>query len=127
MLCESKKSGRRYVPSLLQRLEKDYKNFMRRVNIEELKDCWVWTGARDASGYGSFHMCARGQVPAHRAAWEFNFGPIPPGLLVCHTCDNPPCVNPAHLFLGTYSDNMQDCISKGRHVTLSRRKGNIRP
>ena len=56
-------------------------------------------------------------IPAARVAWEAHHAqPIPDGMVVCHTCDNPRCVNPEHLFLGSYSDNMVDCVSKGRHV-----------
>ncbi len=53
---------------------------------------------------------------AHRASWQISFGPIPDGLQVLHTCDNPPCCNPAHLFLGTQLDNIYDMCAKGRHV-----------
>lgn len=79
--------------------------------------CWEWIGARTAYGYGQAWVARpmRTSVMAHRAAWAMERGPIPPGLLVLHSCDNPPCVNPAHLFLGTQSDNMLDSVSKGRH------------
>lgn len=75
--------------------------------------CWVWEGARNRGGYGTFR---RGSVviKAHRAAWEFCYGPIPEGLCVLHKCDNPPCVRPDHLFLGTVADNAQDRVAKGR-------------
>ena len=75
--------------------------------------CWIWTAALDTDGYG---MIAVGNTPkpAHRIAWMLNNGPIPEGRHVLHTCDNPCCVNPNHLFLGTHSDNMKDASKKGR-------------
>lgn len=74
--------------------------------------CWEWLGARDPRGYGRFQ--AEGHKRAHRAAWALFRGPIPAGLLVCHHCDNPPCCNPDHLFVGTMSDNIRDGYVKGR-------------
>lgn len=77
--------------------------------------CWVWTASGDGHGYGRIATTmAQGPVKVHRVSWELHNGPIPPGLHVLHRCDNPPCVNPAHLFLGTFSDNMMDKCLKGR-------------
>jgi hypothetical protein len=77
-------------------------------------DCWHWCGVRNAFGYGRMTYQGRAQV-AHRLAWMAWKGPIPDGMSVLHRCDNPSCVNPDHLWLGTYSDNLRDCWSKGRH------------
>ena len=75
--------------------------------------CMEWTGATDPKGYGHGTVNG-GHFAAHRRAWELANGPIPNGLHVCHHCDNPPCCNPEHLFLGTMKDNMMDMVSKGR-------------
>ena len=78
--------------------------------------CIEFMGKRQNKGYG--HIGSGGHkgrtLLAHRVAWELANGPIPDGLLVCHRCDNPPCCNPEHLFLGTKSDNALDQIGKGR-------------
>lgn len=75
--------------------------------------CWEWQTRRHKDGYGQFWYNNK-TVVASRMAYEIYKEPIPEGLQVCHTCDNPPCCNPAHLFLGTLSDNMQDAQKKGR-------------
>jgi hypothetical protein len=76
-------------------------------------DCIVWTGERVGMGYG--RVSYKGRRPlAHRVAWELANGPIPDGLLVLHRCDNPPCCNANHLFLGTSKDNADDRDAKGR-------------
>lgn len=78
--------------------------------------CWPWTGPRKRS-YGSFKVndCGRRRVGrAHRLAWTLANGPIPDGLCILHRCDNPPCCNPSHLFLGTQLDNIRDRDAKGR-------------
>lgn len=95
-----------------------YELLMRRVRAEGA--CLVVTGARNANGYGmaSLSRGAHGTRLAHRVVWEHHNGPIPPGLLVMHTCDNPPCVDLTHLRLGTHAENSQDMVNKGRGVRL---------
>jgi hypothetical protein len=80
------------------------------------KGCWEWRGDHNAKGYGRLTVSGR-NCRAHRLSWQLHRGPIPRGEWVLHTCDNPNCVNPAHLFLGTHTDNMRDCCAKGRART----------
>lgn len=89
-----------------------------------LPDCLEWTGRRSGDGYGQVY---RGRYigAARRLAYEARYGPIPDGLFVCHSCDNPPCVNLAHLWLGTNADNQRDSVAKGRHPS-ARGPGNAR-
>jgi hypothetical protein len=89
--------------------------FWEKVAKGEPGSCWEWQGSRDELGYGFFRVRSNETMrKAHRVAWELTYGPIPPGQQVCHRCDNPPCCNPADLFLGTHADNMADRNHKGR-------------
>lgn len=77
-------------------------------------DCWVWTAHKDAFGYGSFNRRGYSGRTAHRASYELNTGPIPEGMVIRHKCDNPSCVRPDHLDIGTHQDNSDDQVSRGR-------------
>ena len=100
------------------------------MNFEERIDrsgeCHVWTGARNEHGYGVGWDGKRTRL-AHRMAWAKKHGPIPAGMMVCHKCDNPPCVNVDHLFLGTQTDNMSDCANKGRLEGRRTPRGSAHP
>ena len=91
-------------------------------HVDTAGECWEWTGARNTQrgGYGTFtesrksgHRIWR----AHRLAYELTYGPIPPGLVILHQCDNPACVRPDHLMAGTQADNIADMMAKGRHAS----------
>lgn len=87
--------------------------------VEKGPDCWDWTGSRDSSGYGNMGIGSRtdgtrATISTHRLSWEIHVGPIPKNLHVLHECDNPSCVRPSHLWLGTHKENVEDSRLKGR-------------
>ena len=93
--------------------KKFLERFWSKVSKGGPDECWNWLAWCDSGGYGSIST-TNGYTSAHRVSWELHKGPIPKGMHVLHSCDNPPCINPLHLFLGTQMDNMKDCIAKGR-------------
>lgn len=82
-------------------------------NVNKTLSCWLWEGCTNKAGYGVLNVHTK-QTMAHRFSWSIINGFIPKGMFVCHHCDNPPCVRPDHLFLGTQDDNIHDMIAKGR-------------
>lgn len=95
-------------------LEDHHKIFFKNFIKKSKSECWPWIGCKNKKGYGVFRMFARG-IQAHRASWWIHKGEkVPDHLLACHTCDNPSCVNPDHIFIGTNKDNMRDMVEKGR-------------
>jgi hypothetical protein len=97
-----------------QRLKTLEERFWEKVNKRSPDECWEWVATK-RNGYGRMYTSGR-LIGAHRVSWRINFGEFPPAdVKVLHKCDNPSCVNPRHLFLGTQQDNVDDMIEKGRH------------
>jgi hypothetical protein len=90
------------------------KRFKANYEVGRKDSCWLYKGTIDKDKYGKFSYKRKGYKP-HRIAYKLHYGTDPGELFVCHKCDNPPCVNPHHLFLGTTQDNMDDMKLKGRH------------
>ena len=84
-----------------------------KIEINNETGCWEWTATTHGSGYGLFYIGNK-TFRAHRISWQLENGTIPDGMFVCHSCDNPSCINPEHLFLGSPKDNSQDMVDKGR-------------
>jgi hypothetical protein len=93
--------------------KRDIKRFLSHVNINDLFDCWEWTGRKKETGYGITYFKGK-ESKAHRVSYLLSYGTIDNNLFVLHKCNNPSCVNPAHLYLGTPQDNMNDMVKANR-------------
>lgn len=105
-------------PDIKEKINSYYKVFLKNRYIIDIEsDCWNWKDKINEDGYGYYNTKL-----AHRLFYEMYIGDIIEGLLICHTCDNPKCVNPNHLYMGTNQDNMDDMVKRGRSL-----KGNLNP
>lgn len=95
-------------------VDRDAARFSKFVQSADPDQCWEWQSTRNLRGYGKFWLHGRTDL-AHRVSYKLHKGPIPAGLQVRHTCDNPPCVNPSHLLVGTGKDNARDAIERDRY------------
>lgn len=95
-------------------------------HVDKSGDCWVWTGSRQDYGHGILTLHRGHTMQAHRVAWMLHHGVrVPDGKHILHKCDNPPCVNPSHLYCGTHDDNMRDKAVRGRASSLRGEKNPV--
>ncbi len=100
-----------------------YSDYKEKFILKHKDGCWEWLGCKWRTGYGYIRKAGK-HIAAHRYMYTLYNGPIPKGLCILHMCDNPSCVNPEHLFLGTQQDNMRDMVAKGRNANF---KGELNP
>src|ERR1017187_1260619 len=106
-------------PAQLYLVDENVRFWLKVQKLSEPNGCWVWLGGMGPNGYGIFHLATSSKkVPATHYSWElWTSRPVPKGILLCHKCDHPYCVNPEHLFLGTHKDNMRDMKDKRRSAS----------
>jgi len=117
---------RNFIASKLQSNKTRIEMMLDNYEIVTESGCWIWMGATTKKGYGDIKYKADKKAShhrAHRLAYELHKGEIPKGMLVCHTCDIPGCINPSHLFVGTAQDNTDDMIKKGRQNFAGMKNG----
>lgn len=107
-----------------EKAERDVCRFFLRINPNHETGCWEWYKSSKHNPYGVFRINGA-QLKAHAVSYALFFGAVTKDLCVCHKCDNPPCVNPDHLFLGTQNDNIQDCWTKGRGRKFPSQNGEV--
>lgn len=88
--------------------------FLKKFTQLSNQECWLWEAGKDLDGYGVFQIGTKKTGKAHRFSYQHFKGKIPDGMMICHHCDTPSCVNPDHLFIGTALTNVKDCVQKGR-------------
>lgn len=111
---EYQKKGARQEQAMLNITERDIKRFYGSYKKGGKAECWEWNKHSPSTKYGQFYI-KDVSVRPNRLSYYLHKGKIPTGKIICHTCDNPPCVNPKHLYAGTYRDNTNDAINRGRH------------
>ena len=114
LACKLRKRGMQIKHMPYQKIRSIRDRFF--TKVQKATSCWIWTGHKLKKGYGLISRGRRGESPiqAHRLSYELHIGEIPDGMCVLHKCDNPSCVNPEHLFLGTEKDNTLDMLQKER-------------
>ena len=110
----------KYLEIPAERLDELKERLMRNCK-PNLNGCWEWQLSRNKLGYGNTTCGSDLRGPAHKFSYAAFKGPVPEGMMVCHHCDNPPCINPDHLWLGTHDENQKDKMEKGRHFTPFKR------
>lgn len=107
------------------RTEAEFWNAVELPDFIGTDECWIWQRGKDRDGYGHIRWPIK-TTQCHRIAYELTIGKIPEGMQVCHSCDNPACVNPSHLWLGSHAQNMKDMQQKGRRIGKTRGEENGR-